>query len=177
MTDRKEFVLQIGEKIIQFQETEDAYVALTNLGHLIYSQVQGTELVWHSITPPKSKAENLQEASKTADSSKPEQITKENGCWNLYREEIVAIIEERTREIVKWENLQEAFNQKEPPASGLPESYTFNADRTGLVQIPFAKIWSSRYEGPFVEVKTNETECYLDEDDLLALVSLLQGAL
>ena len=34
---------------------------------------------------------------------KPEQITNESACWNLYRSEIIAIIEERTREIVAWE--------------------------------------------------------------------------
>lgn len=36
---------------------------------------------------------------------KPEQITKENGCWNLRREEIIAIIEQRTREIVAWDQV------------------------------------------------------------------------
>lgn len=38
---------------------------------------------------------------------KPEQITTESALWNLYRKEIVAAIEKRTREIVEWESVYE----------------------------------------------------------------------
>ena len=34
---------------------------------------------------------------------KPEQITADSALWNLYRKEIVAAVEKRTREIVEWE--------------------------------------------------------------------------
>ena len=47
-------------------------------------------LAWHPEPEPYKPA-------------KPEQITADSALWNLYRKEIVAAVEKRTREIVEWE--------------------------------------------------------------------------